>query len=365
MQNTANEPGFDPDDWMTELHRHGWLRCSAERDTQGTLRVRGAYARPASYQDKLQVMLNEAPAQNVTYDLPGDPIFNYRGYEPPTGNPGFEFYVPDNLKPPYRIWIADEHGSRVNPWHQDWIHLEETGLPCPGTSLHKKDNLLLDDWYHFCGGTFAAKLISLIEQYDGREINSFKTIVDWGCSTGRVARHLPRLLPGVKVFGIDIDREAIQWAKNETPHVDFYVSERSPPMPIADRMTDLLISHSVFSHLPEADQCKWLTDLDRVMERGGLLLVTTLSQIAPFILPVPTKEAAELRLNGFTCFDADHLEEKDNKPKEGYSPYRLTYHSYEYIRREWGKYFEIIDILDGYADFLAMVIMRARPRPSL
>ncbi|WP_420132589.1 class I SAM-dependent methyltransferase [Rhodopseudomonas sp.] len=351
---------FDPNLWTVPVHREGWLRCSAERQPNGALRVRGAFAIPASHPGKFVATVNGQPAQNASYGLPGDPIFNYRGYEPPTGGPGFEFDIPADQAPPFRISVTDEAGNRLCKWWHDWVYLPETGIPYPGADLQKRNNSTNDHWYHHGGGTFAAKLIDAIRTFDGRDPSDFKTIVDWGCGTGRVTRHLPKMFPEAHVIGVDIDSAAIQWAEDETPLINFHVSEPHPPMPVAGGMTDLLVSHSVFSHLPEADQFKWLADLDRVMKPGGLLLVTTLSELAPFILPVPATARTQLMSGGFTCFDTDLEEVTHLEIKEGYSVRRLAYQSHDYIRREWGRFFEVVDILDGYADFLAMVVLRAR-----
>ncbi len=340
------------------LHTLGWLRCSGELLPDGSLKIRGAIALPNTRQGTYQVMVNDSPAKQVTLNLPGDPIFHYHGYHPLTGDPGFEFIINANEKPPFRIWIADKNGNRINHWYQDWIHLPPTSLPFPSPDLQLRNNATSDDWYHFGGGTFAAKLPDVIKRYDTRSPNDFRSVLDWGCGTGRITRHLPAIFPHATITAVDIDSEAIHWMQATTPGIDCKLSPPNPPMPIRDGSIDLVISHSVFSHIDENSAFKWLEDLHRITAPNGLVLASTLSHLAPFILPIDKIPAEAFSTQGFCCFDNKLVEYCITK--EGYSVQRLAYQSYEYIKQKWSAYFEIIDILDGYADFLALVVMRKR-----
>jgi SAM-dependent methyltransferase len=350
--------GYDASRWWSAVHARGWLRCSCERQQDGSLRVRGAFALPHHYSAGFRVMLNDRFAKGVITGLPGDPIFNYRGYQPNGGGPGFEFFIPASEKPPFRISITDWNGQRLSDTWQDWVYLEETALPFPGENLQLRINATSDDWYHLGGGTFAAKIPEIVRRFDRKPMNSISTVVDWGCGTGRITRHLPKAFTAANIIGVDTDRDAIEWAREYSPGVIFRQSPVLPPMPVGDHEADLIISHSVFAQLTEAHQFSWLPELRRVVKSDGLVLASTLSELAPFVLPVEGAAAAAISSGGFCCFDTERV--VDLAAEAGYSARRLAYHSYAYIREVWGKYFEVLGILEGYADFLALVVMRPK-----
>lgn len=98
-------------------------------------------------------------------------------------------------------------------------------------------------------------------------------LLDWGCGPGRVAQHIPDYFPGVNLSGCDPDAEAIAWAREHIAG-DFTVSGLYPPLPYRDASFDAVTGLSVMTHLRRDCQLTWLTELNRVMRPGGVLLVT-------------------------------------------------------------------------------------------
>ena len=43
------------------------------------------------------------------------------------------------------------------------------------------------------------------------------TLLDWGCGTGRIARHLPTLLPDALLYACDTNESIIEWNKKHYP----------------------------------------------------------------------------------------------------------------------------------------------------
>jgi SAM-dependent methyltransferase len=48
----------------------------------------------------------------------------------------------------------------------------------------------------------------------------------------------------------------------------------SPPTPLENSSVDLIVSHSVFTHLPEEIQHLWLSELHRILTNGGMLITS-------------------------------------------------------------------------------------------
>jgi 2-polyprenyl-3-methyl-5-hydroxy-6-metoxy-1,4-benzoquinol methylase len=173
----------------------------------------------------------------------------------------------------------------------------------------------------------------------GKELSDFSKIYDFGCGCGRVVRALKTLNPSVVCHGSDIDAEAISWLQqNYSKFAEFSVNPSATRTIHPDNHFDFVYSISVFTHLPEDMQFFWLSELQRIVKPNGFLLLTT---------------HGEKHYREFTSV----MKDKGffyNNPKFGYNYgksiglpdfYQNSYHSHDYIRKEWSRYFIIKDIL--------------------
>ena len=98
-----------------------------------------------------------------------------------------------------------------------------------------------------------------------------------------------------------------------------------PPLPFPDRFFDFVYSISIFTHLPEAMQFAWLEDINRVLKagrRGG--------HLDPFLRAAAQRKEERLIARGF--------HHGGGKGAEGLPDfYQTSYHTREYIEREWAK----------------------------
>lgn len=110
----------------------------------------------------------------------------------------------------------------------------------------------------------------------GKELADFGTIVDFGCGCGRALRHLRQLVSSEqRLIGLDPDHEAIAWLAENLPGVVVHpLSDLPPAGMIESSSVDLVLSHSVFTHLPEDVQFAWLNELARILKPGGLLIAS-------------------------------------------------------------------------------------------
>ena len=88
-------------------------------------------------------------------------------------------------------------------------------------------------------------------------------------------RHVPRG-DRDRHLGIDWNRRAIRWCRRNLAPARFVSSTLSPPLPSdrGQRFT-LIYSFSVFTHLPETLQARWLRTLSARLAPAGVLLVST------------------------------------------------------------------------------------------
>jgi len=169
-----------------------------------------------------------------------------------------------------------------------------------------------------------------------KNLNSFQSILDFGCGCGRVLRFL-KPMKGQTIIGSDIDSESIQWCQQHLSSLaTFKVNHDLPPLPYPDASFDFIYSISVFTHLPEEMQLQWLEELNRVLKVGGFFITTAHSKA---LIPV------ELPDEVFTQFQQQGFYYLKGGGTNGLPDYYQTaFHSHAYIQNHWSRYFKIINI---------------------
>lgn len=108
----------------------------------------------------------------------------------------------------------------------------------------------------------------------GLELARATAVLDFGCGCGRVLRHWDGLLERGVLHGSDYNARAIGWVQQHLGHVTASTNRLAPPLAYADGQFDFVYALSVFTHLTLDLEARWLTELERIVKPGGLLLVT-------------------------------------------------------------------------------------------
>lgn len=99
-------------------------------------------------------------------------------------------------------------------------------------------------------------------------------ILEFGCSSGRMLRHLEEEARAGEVWGVDLHAAAIHWAQvHLSPPFHFLVNTTAPHLPFEDNHFGLVFAGSVWTHIGELDDA-WLLEIRRVLRPGGRLYVT-------------------------------------------------------------------------------------------
>jgi SAM-dependent methyltransferase len=184
-----------------------------------------------------------------------------------------------------------------------------------------------------------------------RSFSDFERLLDFGCGCGRLLRHLGDVADGVQIHGTDIDAEMVEWLQRNMPFGQYAVASREPPLPYPDEHFDLVISHSVFTHLDERHQDLWLRELRRITRQDALLLVSVQGE-ATWTRTCADAQAAgydttawrtELAQRGVLFISNDAFVGSTHPDF-----YHSTLHTPWYVFDHWSEHFEVAAyIVDG------------------
>jgi SAM-dependent methyltransferase len=138
------------------------------------------------------------------------------------------------------------------------------------------ESFKLDYEKYYIGGSKSANwLITVLEQYV-----QFKgaRILDWGCGPGRMIQHLPNLLgEHTQYFATDYNEKTIIWCQQhfKNKNIRFEHNGLLPPLVFEDHFFQIIYGISIFTHLSLQNHIDWFTELSRVLQKKGVILLTT------------------------------------------------------------------------------------------
>lgn len=190
------------------------------------------------------------------------------------------------------------------------------------------------------GKTCAADIQSALAKV-GRDLGSFTRILDFGCGCGRTLVHLKDLAAAAQIDGTDIDASAIEWCRQHISFAEFSLTKESPPIDYPSDTFDFIYAISVFTHMNEDRQFRWLAELRRIAKPGAVLLLTVDSSLVS---------------------DEDFVFQ--HSYEEGLFPawYQNTYHSREYVFTNFGTYFDVLGYFPRGMNAHQDVVVMQKPK---
>jgi SAM-dependent methyltransferase len=163
-------------------------------------------------------------------------------------------------------------------------------------------------------------------------------VLDLGCGCGSVALQLLRFFEGRGGYtGIDVDRQAIAWARRtltpRDPRVRFVLADvantfynpagaehaATYALPVDDRSFDLALAKSLFTHMRPDELENYVRELGRVLRRGGHAVLTF------FLLSAEREELTRRGKSPEFRFGSGVWRYADERMPEGAIAYDETY----------------------------------------
>jgi SAM-dependent methyltransferase len=145
--------------------------------------------------------------------------------------------------------------------------------PIPPPALRAKVSWPADARFFLESGRTQAELIRGVVSRNGGDVAGMEAILDFGCGCGRLARWWSEV-PGPTIHGCDYNPDLVEWCAANLTFMRTAVNRLEPPLPYGAERFDLVYALSVFTHMSEELQDRWLAELRRVLRPGGLLFFT-------------------------------------------------------------------------------------------
>lgn len=234
------------------------------------------------------------------------------------------------------------------------LHIDSKSYPIPPDFLLQQiGGPKATSMSYLYGGYNVSEEIRWALRLIGRNLHDVKSILDFGCGCARVLRRFEDLVPACQLYGADISKETIDWCKKNIPFAKFTKNDPLPPLPFPDESFDLIYGISVLTHLDEGYQFAWLKELQRIAKPGAIVILTVHGDYKAYG-DLSDEDYMQLEKKGFVYKRVVKQGGVDGLPNF----YQTTYHSRNYIEREWSRFFQISAYLrQGPMLYHDMVVM--------
>jgi 2-polyprenyl-3-methyl-5-hydroxy-6-metoxy-1,4-benzoquinol methylase len=117
--------------------------------------------------------------------------------------------------------------------------------------------------------------LDLINHYKNLE-NDALTIVDYGCACGYFLQILRLVNPKHDVYGIDIDPDVVQHARNNLGQDRIFCQSCEEKIPLKDNSVDLILCFELVEHIADNENLVLMfNEWNRLLKSDGYAFVTT------------------------------------------------------------------------------------------
>ena len=237
--------------------------------------------------------------------------------------------------------------------------------PIPGVSDREGYNANFNARFFVTGLADYLKIRSVAKKYEV----DLQSYFDFGCASGRVLRHFCAQSDIPHLWGSDINGRHIRWLNDYLPQrLKIIHNNCIPQIPIADNSIDVVSAFSVFTHI-DTFETAWLAELYRILKPGGLCYLTVHNEDTWKLLQDADENNGLLKRFRDVDPTFDELLKHDIPVERrcfrytDVGPYRaLVVHSNAYLRKTWGRFFEILEIQrKAHGNMQSVLVGRKKP----
>ena len=264
------------------------------------------------------------------------------------------------------VEAAAGHGDRETLAKVDIARLvANDDIPIPVPDDRERYFPGFDEKYWLFGLADYLKVMESATKYDVQP----KSVLDFGCASGRVLRHFAAQTEMKNIWGSDINRRHIRWLYEHMPmHVRPVFNHCIPSLPIPDGAIDVITAFSVFTHI-DTFEIHWLAELSRILSEGGICYLTVHNEDTWNSLAEDEKNPDNRLVRSLIGIDPDVVEQLQH-PMPGdrlvyrfadQGPYRAqVFLSNRHLETVWGRFFSVEEIIPRHHQRQTVVVLKKR-----
>lgn len=205
----------------------------------------------------------------------------------------------------------------------------------------------------------------------GATLKAGDRIFELGCASGRVLRHFAIQRPELECWGADIKLRHIEWMRKFLPpNLKIFHNTILPNLPLEDNSLALVAAFSVFTHIDDLEFA-WLAEIKRILRPGAFFYASIHSERTWGLMKpgIPIHDALMHMRNHIPDYRVTEAFLQGAMPREKTVLYwdiaenynSNVFHHTDYIRREWGRFFDVVEIIPCGSDYQDVVLLRKRP----
>jgi SAM-dependent methyltransferase len=212
-------------------------------------------------------------------------------------------------------------------------------IPHPDNRENYAPDSTLDYWLSGYGDFLRLAALAARNGVSGGDL------LDFGGSTGRVFRHFALQSQRWRVWSCDFKRSSFAFNIEHFPSsLRVFLNTSVPSLPIPDSSFDLILACSVFTHIDDAESA-WLLELRRVLRIGGVALISTHNHATWRKMTPSLRQTVESFRPDLAAAPDLPSERVVVRLRSDGDPYSCNvFHADAYVRRNWGRYFDIVAI---------------------
>ncbi len=126
------------------------------------------------------------------------------------------------------------------------------------------------------GGSYDQTGVHLVEVLERCGLKEGMSVIDLGCGSGRLAKHLGLRYDNIQYVGIDIVQELLDYAKDQSPSHFEFILNHTLKIPASDESADMVAIFSVITHLLHQESFAYLREARRTLRPGGRIVFSFL-----------------------------------------------------------------------------------------
>ena len=209
------------------------------------------------------------------------------------------------------------------------------------------------------GKEHTSKMLEIAEA-SGFKLTEGMRILDLGCCTGRMIRHLEPYSKDCEIWGTDIDARGIYWCKANLSPFRFATNTTIPHLPFEDKYFDFIYTGSVFTHIDDLADA-WLLEIRRILKPSGRFYITIHDSNTVDLLDTIEKDHdLAVRLRTFDLYQKHKNENDFDLLVLGRDTVSQVFYNMDYFRKTIEPMYEILSINPGAYGFQTAILLKRK-----